>query len=232
MSTFERVTKECAICGKKYEATEIMSSNCFGSRDLDNRPPQMMRSTLCYQVELCDDCGYANTSITWVFSEETKEIINSPLYRSILLNENINRLAKAFMLAGLLHGMHEEYRTSGFLYLKAAWACDDHNDTANASLARKKAIMVFNEYFKQEFSEEQMLYRFEDKEKEDFNLKMIIVDLLRRSESFKEAISLAKELLKSTSDDLLKKILKFQIRLSRKEDTSCHRVEEVKKKLF
>ncbi len=233
MSTFGKEIKECAICGKKHESMVIMSTNSFGSSDLDTRPPQMMRSTLPYQVELCDECGYANVSIDYFLSDETEKIIKGPDYRRVFLDETINKLSKAFLLAGNLYNLHEEYKTSGVLYLKAAWAFDDHNDIDNAISARKKAITAFNKYLKQEFTEEEILYRFNnEKEKEDLNVKMVIIDLLRRSGSFDEAKSLAKELLKKVDDKLTKEILTFQIKLSRKKDTACHKVSEVKKESY
>ncbi len=230
MSTFGKEIKECAICGKKHESMVIMSTNSFGSSDLDTRPPQMIRSTLPYQIELCDECGYANLSIDCLLSDETERIINGPVYRSIFLDETINRTSKAFLLAGSLYNLHEEYKIGGVFYLKAAWAFDDHNDIENAILARKKAITAFNKYLKQEFTEEGILYRFNnDKQKEDLNIKMVIIDLLRRSESFDEAKSLAKELSKKVEDNLSKEILAFQIKLSRKKDSTCHKVSEAKK---
>lgn len=53
----------CGVCGGISEQTGLQSTNAFGSPDLDLRPPEMERSTMCYWVQTCPQCGYCASDI-------------------------------------------------------------------------------------------------------------------------------------------------------------------------
>ena len=63
MSTLNKVTKKCAVCGKEHTYVEVVSTMTSGHMDLDTRPPQMKRATLEYEIQFCDNCHYANDDI-------------------------------------------------------------------------------------------------------------------------------------------------------------------------
>ncbi|MBU06018.1 MAG: hypothetical protein CL877_08750 [Dehalococcoidales bacterium] len=46
MTTIRDEEQICAMCGAKSTHRGIMSTNAFGSPDLDLRPPEMERSTM------------------------------------------------------------------------------------------------------------------------------------------------------------------------------------------
>ena len=69
MSTFFEETKCCVICNKLSEQTQIGSTNSFGSCDLDLRPPEMQRSTMCHWIEVCPYCGYVANNISMELDE-------------------------------------------------------------------------------------------------------------------------------------------------------------------
>ena len=54
----------------------------------------------------------------------------------------------------------------------------------------------------------------------------IKIDLYRRSEQFSEALVLCKSMGETDCDDVMRKIINFQISLIHKKDTSAHTVSE------
>lgn len=212
MSTFRKIKKRCAVCGNEAEYNVIMSSNSMGCMDLDTRPPQMIRSLISMQIEYCEKCGYANSSISSKVSYDTRKLMRTEEYEEIVNNESINKTSKAYLLSGYLNSKEQNYKDSGFLYLKAAWTFDDCRDLDNSIIARKKAIKEFENYLKNN---------------EDVQLEMIIVDALRRSKQFDKAIVLSNELIDKVDNEFLKQIIKFQITLCNNQDYSCHDVGEV-----
>lgn len=211
MSRFKKITKKCAVCGREQEFTVLMSSNSHGCMDLDTRPPQMMRSTLPYQIEICKSCYYANTDIEELSTESIKNIMKMEEYQDIS-NLSISNTSIAYLLSGLIYYEIGDYEKSAFLYLKAAWTLDDAHDIALSTKARVRSYRSFSKYLESE---------------DNINYKIIIVDLFRRCKSFDRAISAAEELLKIVTDEFLRKILLYQIKLSKAEDSSCHTVGEV-----
>lgn len=211
MSRFKMVMKKCAVCGHEAEYKLIMSTSGFGSMDLDTRPPALARFLLSDQVEFCEHCGYANIDISCLSRENVQEYMETDEYQNIL-NSSINETSKKYLLTAYLTPFrkHTDYR--GGYYLKAAWAFDDHHDTENAIEARKKSVDFLMQYAKI---------------RKKIKIEVIVVDVLRRSLQFEEAKKLALDLLERVDDDLMKKILLFQIELINKKDVACHKVSEI-----
>lgn len=211
MSRFKIVTKKCAVCGHEAEYKLIMSTSSFGSSDLDTRPPALARFLLTDQVEFCEHCGYANIDINSLSSENAKELMETEEYQNIL-NSTINKTSKKFLLTAYLTPFRKYNDHRGGYYLKAAWAFDDHHDTENAIEARKKSVDLLMQYAKI---------------RKKINVEVIVVDVLRRSLQFEEAEKLALDLLERVDNDLMKKILSFQIELINKKDIACYKVSDI-----
>lgn len=58
MSILEQTKKRCPCCLHKWIVPEVVSTNKFGSMDLDTRPPRMARDTIGSWVHECPNCGY------------------------------------------------------------------------------------------------------------------------------------------------------------------------------
>ena len=74
-------TEKCAICGADVACTSLVSTNVFGSPDLDLRPPEMKRSTMPYWVQECTKCSYVSKKVTDE-SDVTIEWLKSENYRT------------------------------------------------------------------------------------------------------------------------------------------------------
>jgi len=60
MTTMYEQNVDCFFCGTSSQHGSISSSNTLGSSDLDTRPAEMKRSTICYWVQRCPSCGYCD----------------------------------------------------------------------------------------------------------------------------------------------------------------------------
>lgn len=213
MSSIITSKKICVMCGQEHHFNEVISTNAMGYMDLDTRPPMMKRSTLQYEIQMCDKCFYSNRDIETRIPGLNDDILVSPEYLHVANNDEINPTAKAFWLAGLLQLSLANYKEAGISFLKAAWIFDDLLENDNAKLARSAAHKYLSVYVEAS---------------EDINLAVLSVDLQRRMEDFAGASETAKQLISYGVGDFLAKILELEIKLCDKSDASCHNVGEVK----
>ena len=92
--------------------------------------------------------------------------------------------------------------------MRCAWACDDSLDLDNAIYCRKLALEVIE--------------KLQGENKED--LLVIKADILRRSGQFDIVINKYKN--KKFKNDILNKIIKFQILKCNEHDVKCYTVSD------
>jgi len=215
MTTIHNIKKKCAICGKISEHSEIMSTNAFGSPDLDTRPPEMVRSTISMWVQRCSSCGYCASDISkWI--EKSSEIIRSDSYKQQLNNPDFPELANAFLCFSLILESAGEYASAGWACIHAAWSCDDVGSNACAQSCRKKAVTLL-----QKARENGQIFAEQAGAEE-----AIMADLLRRSGQFKLALRICDDGLKKNPEKIISDILRFQKILISKSDIACHTIAE------
>ena len=209
MSTFRKFNKKCAICGNESEYDTIMSTNSFGSPDLDLRPPQMRRSTMWLWVQKCPECGYVNYTVDSRLNI-TRELLESIEYIDSdgmnFKSELADDFYKHYMLLSRCRNYMEAY--NALLY--CAWACDDANDIATASSIRKKMVKLY---------EKIPAYK-----RENENIIAQYVDVLRRSSQFDVILEHFADF--KASDEVIQKVIGFQIALAKKEDTGVYTVRD------
>ena len=207
-----KVKKKCAVCGHEQNFVEVASTNTFGGyMDLDTRPPQMKRATLVYEIQLCNKCSYSNSDISELIIGITTNVLKSANYQTVANNSNIDRNAKAFLLAGHLYFLTRQYKIAGIYFLNAAWVFDDLKEKEYAKRARKKAAENISKYVE---------------ESADVDFAALTVDLYRRNGDFKEAEETARQLLDYGVEDILSKALNLQIKLCKTKDDACHTLGE------
>jgi hypothetical protein len=199
----------CRVCKKKSEQIILTSTNSFGSPDLDLRPPEMQRSTMCFWVQRCPSCGYVASSIN-DSTNATRDYLNSDDYKNAKGRNFKSDLAKKFYQHYLVSLLDGETQDAFNAALHAAWACDDSQDGENAVYCRNLAI--------------NKLARLMEIKRNNENLTILKCDLLRRAGRFEELISEYSE--KKMKDKLLNKLLAFQLERARAEDTSRYTVED------
>jgi hypothetical protein len=127
VTTIKEVEKKCALCGKESKQIVLVSTNTFGSPDLDTRPPEMERSTIGCWIHSCLWCGYCATDISEGI-EKASEIVRSYAYQQQLHNPRFPDLANEFLCFSLILESVGYYADAGWPSVHAAWACDDEGN--------------------------------------------------------------------------------------------------------
>jgi hypothetical protein len=214
MTTFEAQKQTCGVCGVTVETNILTSTNEFGSPDLDLRPPEMKRSTMIFWLNECPSCHYVAPDITKA-PENVLDVLKSPEYQEYLSNVSIPDLANKFIRNSLL--LKDDTEKCGMSKLHAAWICDDKNLPDLASKLRSDSADVL-------FA----LRPLHDNE-ENMTIGAILVDVLRRSGRFNEAIEIIQELTNLSivkSHDIVPQVLDFQMNLCETKDQNNYKISD------
>ena len=147
MTTQSAVESSCAVCGRVSTQGVIMSTNAFGSPDLDLRPPPMERFTIDHWVQECPHCGYCAPEIEEPIAGGA-EVVGSGEYLAILNapDGDDSRLVSRFLCASALFEHAGLLAEAAHEALHAAWAADDsEGGEEEAVLARKRVITLVDE---------------------------------------------------------------------------------------
>ena len=212
MTTMMDQVFKCSVCGAENVFPVLSSTNEFGSPDLDLRPAPMRRWTMDTWVQECPECGYVSGTVTHPTSV-SMEYLQSDEYRTTDGIHFKSLLAKRFYKSMKISLKDGNISNALYELMNAAWACDDEKDSENAVLCRKAAIPLITEMIKTK----------EEKE----NLKLIKADLLRRSGCFEQLLDEYKDTV--FTQELMNKILAFQIAKAKERDSGCYNVAQVMK---
>lgn len=211
MTMMMREKSKCAVCKAVNEYSVITSTNTLGGGpDLDLRPAEMQRSTMGVWVQVCPECGYVSANISDKH-HVTKKWLQSQQYLTCDGIDFASDLAKAFYRYYLINLEDKETEDAFFAILHCAWACDDAKDAENAKHCRVTALPLADKLIEVDF------------ENRD-NFLLMKSDLMRRAGQFDELIKLYASV--SFDDDLMDKILAFQIKKAKEKDAGCYRVED------
>lgn len=212
MTTYGVNQVTCSVCGTSSKQGILLSTNRFGSPDLDLRPPEMERSTMSVWLQECPNCGFVSDNLARA-EEDAKKILSTEHVASLHRGGSLIRrcLKRSLLDEGL--GKKE---ASAEHALWAAWAADDAEDTAAAEY-RSRAADLF-------------LAAASDlpPESAEFTtMRTRTVDILRRARRWQEAADVADALLVSDHlDPTIRSVVEFGRRLARRHDSSLHTVEE------
>ncbi len=216
MTTIARNKVKCSVCGTVNECSAVMSTNAFGSPDLDTRPPEMQRSTMSMWVHTCRKCGYAASDLSDT-CDVTADFLKSDEYVSCEGIGFKSHLAKDFYRQYMIAVKGDKIRIAFFALLHAAWACDDAKDTDNAKLCREKAIPLAS-----------VLAASKSPQSENFILMR--ADMMRRAGQFEEVIneysSVKFEGDRRNNPEVMNAVLRFEIEKARAKDSKCYRISD------
>lgn len=218
MTTFFDMDITCCICGKTQKQQVLMSTNAFGSPDLDSRPPEMQRSTIDHWVQRCPSCGYCARDLSQC-DPDIESIIKSSAYQSILQDSSLPSLAASFMAVSYQKQQVEKFSESAWAAIHAAWVCDDKDDRGGAKNCRLEAITMIN---KGKTLSQNLI-------KQAGGSELITIDLMRRAEMFEEALQLAEETITKDIEETIIKIIQFQIKLIHAKDTQTYTQSQAEK---
>ena len=181
MTTWHEEMQKCCLCGSENECSVLGSTNTMGSPDLDLRPAQMERGTMHGWFQECESCHYVSVDLTQA-SDNARSIVESDDYQALIGNSDLPPIARRFALCSLLNAHDREI--AGTALLRAAWVCDDEENSDQAKSFRNQAADTLKK-----------LQPFENSE-EHATLATMLIDVFRRAERFEEATKLANQLLK------------------------------------
>ncbi|MGD0575238.1 MAG: hypothetical protein ABSB61_07715 [Anaerolineales bacterium] len=215
MTTLDWEEESCLICGKVNKCPKIASTISLGGPDLDTRPAQMVRSNIRYIMQRCPSCGYCAPRLS-EGPRRIKEIVQSEAYRQQISQETYPELAKSFLCWAIIQEAVGGYSDAGWAAVRAAWVCDDAKAVEPYRLCRIRAIQLLrrSKAAGKAFAEGAGLE------------EAILADLLRRSGQFDQAEAACQEGLKKNPEAVIQQILALQIALAKRQDASCHRVDE------
>jgi len=188
MTTYGHGTVTCALCKTTGKQPSLTSTNSFGSRDLDLRPPEMMRSTMPVWLQECPNCGFVAANLAEA-EAGVQEIVSTERFMSLNRGALSGTLTSRFLKRSLLDEELGKISEAAEHALWAAWAADDAHDESAAEY-RSKAADLF------------LVAAADLPSDSDVSrtMRTRVVDVLRRARRFDEAVALADVLL--ATDDL------------------------------
>jgi len=209
---------DCYVCGKTSSHMVIGSTNSFGSSDLDTRPAEMARSTIYQSIQRCPSCGYSahNLSKGNEDSSVLEKLLRSDEYQSILHNKMMPDEANTFMAMSYLSKKQNDFISSAWESIQAAWICDDKNKRNVPKNCRDDALLMIEQGNKgsQQLAEQSGVS------------EAITIDLLRRAGRFEEGFDLIQKTKTMELEDIIYQVINYEEQLIRSGDMDVHTVEE------
>lgn len=202
----------CAVCGTASEQTALASTNTAGSPDLDQRPPEMLRSTMHWWLQECPVCGYVSDSLEDRTNVD-RRWLRSPDYQTCSGIAFTNGLARQFYRQYLINLEDRNPEMAFRAALRCAWVCDDRKEEPLALRCRMLALFSLEELLQQKPG--------------DPDLMLIRADLLRRTGMYHRL--LAQYSGTRFSDGARNDVLAFQLEKARLLDDRCYTVEDVRR---
>jgi hypothetical protein len=215
MTNMSRKTQICGVCKGSVDVRIVDSTNEFGSKDLDLRPAEMMRSTYFTWCTRCPHCGYCASDIT-EHNQITSHIVSLVKYKQQLNDKSFPELANTFFCEALILYGNKNPVDAGFACLHAAWACDDAENILSAKESRQRASILFAIAK----AEGKALFEITDGE------FIFLADIERRSGEYDKAKDFCNDGLAKATDPNIIKILHYQHHLCVIEDSDAHTIEE------
>ena len=135
MTTLRKRKVICSQCVKETDQVGIKSTSAFESPDLDTRPSEMVRSTIHVWVERCPSCGYCASNLS-KGEPSVLEILQAPEYVAQLNHKDFPELANSFFCKSMIDEHTGDWATATWALIHAAWACDDAEQVAQATVCR------------------------------------------------------------------------------------------------
>lgn len=139
----EIVAKKCGCCGKVFAAAiPPLSDNSGDWFDLDQRPPEPMRSELYRQIFRCPECGF---SFGPKDRSVPREFVDSHEYKTCEGNRLPDGIGADYYRFGMTALRDGDKGTAFASFLRGAWAFDDANDSVNAKKCRLRCVELCKE---------------------------------------------------------------------------------------
>lgn len=207
----------CAVCGAPSEQMRLEAGQPEEPPDFDSRPGEPVRSTIRHWMHECPHCGYAAPDLR-ISVIEAGGVMKSDRYKTLRSDEAIPLGTRRFLCHALILEEIGSFADAGWTCLHGAWLSDDEESDEAARRCRRDAVRLwrhgkehgqsFGEEYAQEFA--------------------LVVDVQRRAGDFDAAREACLEALQIDDlDPVIEDMLRLQLTLIQRRDTSCHSLREV-----
>lgn len=191
MTSYDTKKLRCYCCGKTSEQTILMSTNSFGSRDLDQRSAGMERATIRTWLQECPFCGYAAFDLE-TGDERAKTFVETAEFRAASTDPVPDPAERRFLVRAAFD-VHRGDRRAAFLStLSAAWVADDRKAPPEATALRLKAAA-----------------HLAGRKIRSIDTRLLLLDVLRRASSWEAAEALTTELIAEEIEHPFAQIVSF-----------------------
>ncbi|MDK2890737.1 MAG: hypothetical protein PWR21_1369 [Methanoculleus sp.] len=208
----------CAICKEACRFTIPEAAGSVGSRDLDTRPAEPLRSTIYAWVKRCPSCGYCSPD-PGKAPEGAAEVVKLPRYRWQLDSRKFPNIANTFLCWSIIQEDLGFPAQAAWAALHAAWVCDDEGEDVPARVCRTRAADLLRRAWE----------KGERLAPQPGTDEALLADLLRRAGRLREARAVVKETLEQNPQPVIADILRLQARLIAASDRSAHTVAEARR---
>jgi|TARA_B100002003_G_scaffold245947_2_gene274677 hypothetical protein len=145
--------------------------------------------------------------------EETKQVVSSDDYKTILSDTTFPELARSFLAFSLISEVTQQYAHAAWAAIHATWICDDKADAA-ARNCRLQAISKIR------LASANFVRIAED----TGATEAITIDLYRRAGLFDEATKLIEQLHEDSLGSVIRGVVRYQSELIEMQDVSAHTI--------
>lgn len=201
----------CPVCSGEFEALIDLSGTQFDQR-LDLKPVGAISAPSL--IPVCPECKFViyDDTISEAEIAQCRSIVESEQYRQYV------ERASYYLLGRLYQQLGKDHLTIAHVFLKASWQEED--DVAKLKEDLELSLEYFGKYLNNAVGQDVPWQ----------TAQVLKGELLRRLGNFSEAESHLKRLLELEpfNDNVLNKVVRFEIELCSMQDSSSHTVSEAK----
>jgi hypothetical protein len=191
MTSYDNNKLRCFCCGKTSEQTVLMSTNSFGSPDLDQRSAGMERSTIHVRLQECPFCGYVAFNLE-KGDERARKFIETAEFHAASTDPSPDPVERRFLVRAAFDAHCGNRRAAFLSTLSAAWVADDREALPEATALRLKAAAHLSGH-----------------RIRSIDTRLLLLDVLRRTSSWEAADALTTELIAEELEHPFAEIVSF-----------------------
>jgi hypothetical protein len=203
----------CAVCGGcAHQLVPVVVD--ASPPDFDTRPGDLKPEAW---LARCPHCGYCAEDLSSAHAGD-EEIVRSAEFRERSEDPRFPALARRFLCYALLVEKAHQWADAGWIWLQAAWVCDDAGDHIAAAQCRERAIDRWKRG-------KELGQTFADDIASEF---AIITDVYRRLGQFEKAtVTCAEALDMEDVPAPIEQMLRRQMILIQRRDIARHSMSEL-----
>ncbi|WP_210394580.1 hypothetical protein [Motiliproteus sediminis] len=205
----------CALCRKPSVTQPAAASSPLPVADLDTRGSPRFSQ---YRLSYCDSCGYCAYRLDRGGRLESQWVASKP-YRGQLHDPSFPGLANRYLCMDMIAQAQQQWSSSFWSCVQAAWVCDDQGEAVRARDCR---LWALNRMGQAQAAGEAIT----SQPGSDVLLRL---DLLRRSQRFSQAIRLLERYGHTVSEPMLERILAYQSQLIRQRNDRRHNLADMER---